>query len=165
MGLVRASCLREAKHQHELDEDIEEGDTGSAHAHQQVSASRRSPPAYPESPQSTHSPRRLSQRHSTPPKSTFMSYLPDDGGRRLSSLDNASQADSIVSSPETPLHDRPESRIYDIAEGSVYQEVDEAFCNQSESRVYAEVGRDVPEHDDQQVRNGGGSRHWCSDRW
>ncbi|XP_047468424.1 dynamin-binding protein-like [Penaeus chinensis] len=151
MGLVRSSCLREAKHQHELDEESEEGDTGSAYAHQQVSAPRHSLPAYPESPQSTHSPRRLSQRHSTPPKTTFMSYLPDDSGRQLSSPDNTSQADRADSIRETPLYDRAESRIYDIAEGSVYQEVNEAFCDLSESRVYAEAGRDVPEHDDHQI--------------
>lgn len=174
MGLARASCLREAKQQHEPDEESEEGGAGSAaaHAQQLVSAPRHSLPAYPESPQSTLSPpwrRSLSQRNSTPPKTTFTSYLPADGGRRLSSPDKTSHADRPDRRPEAPLYDSAENRIYDIAEDSVYQEVEEAFRDQSENRVYAEVGRglqtggeltkaqasrcyDIPERDDQQVR-------------
>lgn len=173
MGLARASCLREAKQQHEPDEESEEGGAGSAaaHAQQLVSAPRHSLPAYPESPQSTLSPpwrRSLSQRNSTPPKTTFTSYLPADGGRRLSSPDKTSHADRPDRRPEAPLYDSAENRIYDIAEDSVYQEVGEAFRDQSENRVYAEVGRglqtggeltkaqasrcyDIPERDDQQI--------------
>ncbi|XP_042875781.1 dynamin-binding protein-like [Penaeus japonicus] len=72
--------------------------------------------------------------------------------------------DRAERSRETPVYDRAESRIYDIAEDSVYQEVDEVLRNKSKSRAYAEVGKDlqarekqaprchdVPEYDEQQI--------------